>query len=93
MKFQGTPNLILIDKDTGRKIGQFDDNGIFECDNPKYFKRLSKFKVVGEDNAETKPQQTTETETKIICKKCGKEFDNKGVYMTHCRKDHPKGGD
>lgn len=87
MIFKGNPGEVLTYRPRQhdrikkvRHIGKFDENGLLEVTEPVFIKRMLEKGFKAE-------------EKKIVCKKCGAEFDNKGLFMAHCRAEHPKAGD
>lgn len=90
MKFNGTPFLCVMDSQTGRKIAQFDADGV--CEVPEaYTERMKKHFEVFNDAA--KEPEKEPAAKKKTCKKCGQEFENQGLFLAHFRKPCPKGGD
>jgi formylmethanofuran dehydrogenase subunit E len=71
-----------------KKVCKFDADGFAEVSDPKYIERMKKKYEVCD--AEEKPQESKTAEKKIVCKKCGEEFTNQGLFLAHCRK--PCGG-
>lgn len=66
---------------------RFDSNGIYETENPRLIKLLSRKFETAE---ETIKEPEHETENKVFkCKKCNFETDNQGILMRHY-KDHKK---
>jgi hypothetical protein len=95
MKFKSQPNLFVrisnkyVQRVTGIKGFHFDDKGEYETDNELLIKLLSQnFEIVQEENKEE--NSVTGDKPAIICKKCGKDFESKGLYLAHCRKEHKK---
>lgn len=91
MKYKSdVPNLfIMADKvyENGTRdrieLGQFDKNGELKTENPALIQRLKElgYTPVNDDSPE---------DSKVTCKKCGAEFENKGLLMAHYRSEHPK---
>lgn len=84
MKFKGEPNLLVrinknIAKNRRLKNFRFDNNGIYETDNPRVIKALSKRFEIIEDIKEEIYQ----------CKKCDYKTKNKGELLAHY-KTHKK---
>ena len=105
MKFQGKPNLTIVDYKRLVAICTFDENGFFETDDPNKIKYLTtkttSAKVVEEQPKvtpkEEKPQEVPkevpkkETAEKVYkCKKCKFTTTNMGELLAHYRIDHPK---
>lgn len=94
MKFYGTPNQLVNIRE--RKLGKlvtkpkfrFDENGEYETEDMDLIERLKPhFK---HDNNAVNNEKTIECDKKFICKKCGFETENRGVFLAHCKKEHPK---
>lgn len=80
MRFKGEPNLLVTVRKPRfgePKAFRFDNNGIYETDKPTMIKRISALYKAADEPLHR-------------CKKCDFETDNKGVYLAHCRKEHPK---
>jgi hypothetical protein len=99
MKFQGKPNLTIVDYKRLVAICTFDENGFFETDDPNKIKYLTtkttSAKVVEEQPKvtpkEEKPQEVP-AEKVYKCKKCGYTTTNMGELLAHYRTKHPKEG-
>lgn len=97
MKFQGKPNLTIVDYKRLVAICTFDENGFFETDDPNKIKYLTtkttSAKVVEEQPKvtpkEEKPQEVPE-EKVYNCKKCKFTTTNMGELLAHYRNEHPK---
>lgn len=97
MKFQGKPNLTIVDYKRLVAICTFDENGFFETDDPNKIKYLTtkttSAKVVEEQSKvtpkEEKPQEVP-GEKVYTCKKCKFTTTNMGELLAHYRIDHPK---
>jgi len=85
MKFYGTPNSLV--KERRKKpfskevkkipLFRFDENGEYSTSDDRLIQKLKrKFKH--------------EEEKKFTCKKCGEEFENRGLMLAHYRANHPK---
>lgn len=108
MKFKAEPNLYvrvsnkIVQRTTGLKGFNFDENGEYETENPMMINVLSQnFEVIEEvlEQAEevVEVEEIKETveviEVKLFkCKKCDFKTDNKGELLAHYKKDHPKEG-
>ena len=78
MIFKCKPNQsISMD---GLNLGTADDKGFLEFDEKKYVDRVVKRMA----HAGYEVVQT------CVCSQCGETFDNKGLMMTHIKKEHPK---
>lgn len=53
MKFKSDPGRVLTDSKTHRVIGVFDENGIFETEDPYYVERLKLIFPEGEGKKST----------------------------------------
>jgi ribosome biogenesis GTPase A len=85
MRYIGEPNLTVIDYENNKKVFQFDDNGEFITDNEKLIKWMK------ENKGFIKYENNAIESDKPMCKKCGLEFENKGLLLAHYR-EHKKEG-
>ena len=85
MKFYGKPGSLV--REMRRKpfsteyefkpIFRFDEKGEYSTTDDRLIQKLKKkFKY--------------EEEKKFTCKKCGEEFENRGLMLAHYRANHPK---
>jgi hypothetical protein len=85
MKFYGQPNSLV--REMRRKpfsteyefkpVFRFDEKGEYSTSDDRLIQKLKrKFKY--------------EEEKKFTCKKCGEEFENRGLMLAHYRANHPK---
>ena len=74
MKYLAEPHMNIIDYELGREKFQFDENGEYETEDEKLIDWMKKNKgfIKCENNT-------------LKCKKCGQEFENKGLLMAHYR--------
>lgn len=86
MKYIYKPYVYVIDYEKGKKVFQFDENGEYVTHDEKLIKWMKEHKNF------IKCEEGNNIET-IKCKKCGAEFTNKGEFLAHCRKLHPKGSE
>ncbi len=79
--FIGTPDMLVrLRQPIGTlKHFRFNENGHFSTDNPKLITRIGQ-----------KFEELVTVES-FVCNKCEFTTDNKGLLMSHYRKDHPKG--
>lgn len=63
------------------ELGQFNENGELETENQILINRLKDLGYMPVDEG---------SDTKVVCKKCGQEFENKGLLMVHYKESHPK---
>lgn len=99
MKYKSDiPNLyimgdIIYDNGTRDRVelGKFDENGYLETDDYRLINRLRElgYKPINEEPKESEEPKKAE-DSKVKCKQCGLEFDNKGLLMAHYRTGHPK---
>jgi hypothetical protein len=101
MKFKGTPNLVIKDSRTDKKVGRFDENGIMEVTDPYMIERAkSKYPIVGEpapketapDKKDEQPEKATPEKVAAVrtCKTCGAKFTSQGDILKHYKDKHPK---
>ena len=103
MKVKGLPNE-AVTMPIGDLRFQFDTNGVFDLDKfidnfkEKFVSRVTvKFPIIPEEvkaKVEVVAEPPKEVEEvkevkKLICKVCGKEFDNAGLFLVHA-KEHKK---
>lgn len=85
MKFYGQPNSLV--REMRRKpfsteyefkpVFRFDEKGEYSTSDDRLIQKLKrKFKY--------------EEEKKFTCKKCGEEFNNRGLLLAHYRANHQK---
>jgi hypothetical protein len=93
MKFQGKPNLTIVDYKRLVAICTFDENGFFETDDPNKIKYLTT-KTTSAKVVEESPKETQKEEKKLPtvynCKKCDFKTENQGDLLVHYRTNHPK---
>jgi hypothetical protein len=93
MKFQGKPNLTIVDYKRLVAICTFDENGFFETDDPNKIKYLTtkttSAKVV-EEQPKVTPKEEKKLPTVYNCKKCDFKTENQGDLLVHYRTNHPK---
>lgn len=85
MKFFGEPNMLVKERKrkpmsqeiTVKPLFRFDEKGEYETNNERLIEKLKK--------------KFKHEEKKYICKKCGEEFENKGIFLAHM-KGHKKEG-
>jgi hypothetical protein len=85
MKFYGQPNSLvremrrnpMKDEPEFVPIFRFDKNGEYTTSDDKLIQKLKK-------------KFRYEEEKVFKCKKCGEEFENRGLMLAHYRANHPK---
>jgi len=92
MKVKGLPNE-AVTMPIGDLRFQFDTNGVFDLDKfidnfkEKFVSRVTvKFPIIPEEVVDVEEVKEVK---KLICKVCGKEFDNAGLFLVHA-KEHKK---
>lgn len=90
-KFYSDPNRPVSDGNTGLKILQFDENGIYITLDPVLANRM-KAHFKNEEIELVEKEEAKEEVKAFKCKKCSYETDNKGELLAHYRENHPKEG-
>jgi hypothetical protein len=96
MKFKGTPNLLVrITKPRRGEVKHFsfDENGIYETENPFTIMRLrAQYEEVKEEiNLEKSVKVAVQGEKIKHCKKCDFTCKTQGELLKHHKTEHPKG--
>lgn len=96
MIIHGTPNEAVTDgrsKKLPRPIlFRFDSEGLYKTDNADILKRAKPFYRITEELPAIEPDQVLAETPCFTCKKCGAVFTDRGSFLLHHRKDHPKEG-
>lgn len=102
MKYKviGTPNMLVRERKRKpmstefefKPLFRFDGNGEYVTDDEKLIAKLkNRFECTPVDEEENNADTSEKIKT-YPCKKCGESFDNWGLFMSHCRQEHPKEG-